>query len=111
MLQENNFFRCSIFPIVTSIKQWGTIRGSCKKQGKGKNSTTIPYPISFTQNYYFIDPKTISYDRHYDYSSTGGVNSVRYTLNGIYLEVEVTGNRGSNWQEVSINHYFFAIGK
>lgn len=93
------------------ILQWGTIRGSCKKQGKGKNSTTIPYPISFTQNYYFIDPKTISYDRHYDYSSTGGVNSVRYTLNGIYLEVEVTGNRGSNWQEVSINHYFFAIGK
>ena len=93
------------------ILQWGTIRGSCKKQGKGKNSTTIPYPISFTQNYYFINPKTISYDRDYDSPSTGYVNSVKYTLNGIYLEVEVTGNRGSNWQEVSINHYFFAIGK
>ena len=93
------------------ILQWGTIRGSCKQQGKGKNSTTIPYPISFTQNYYFINPKTISYDRDYDSPSTGYVNSVQYTLNGIYLEVEVVGNRGSYWQEVSINHYFFAIGK
>lgn len=36
---------------------------------------------------------------------------LQYTLNGIYLEVEVVGNRGSYWQEVSINHYFFAIGK
>ena len=90
--------------------QWGTIKGSCKKQGKGKNSTTIPFPISFTQKYCFIDPKTISYNRNYDGESTGRVNSVKYTVNGIYLEVEVLGNRGSNWQEVSINHYFFAIG-
>lgn len=37
MLQENNFFRCSILPIVQP-QQWGNTRGG----------TTVTFPVSFT---------------------------------------------------------------
>lgn len=37
MLQENNFFRCSILPIV-EVEQWGNTRGG----------TTVTFPVSFT---------------------------------------------------------------
>ena len=42
MLQENNFFRCSILPIV----QWGLI----KQNHSGDITYTINFPISFSNN-------------------------------------------------------------
>lgn len=43
MLQENNFFRCSILPIVSHNRQWGTVKGVAN--GKQYN-----FPISFINN-------------------------------------------------------------
>ena len=43
MLQENNFFRCSILPIV----QWGILSNV-------QQSITINFPISFVNNIFSI---------------------------------------------------------
>ena len=43
MLQENNFFRCSILPIVDYVKQWGF------RSDTGYGGRTVTFPIAFTK--------------------------------------------------------------
>ena len=51
MLQENNFFRCSILPIVQP-QQWGTgngYEGANPSWGKGHDTQFVIFPIAFTK--------------------------------------------------------------
>ena len=81
MLQENNFFRCSILPIV----QWGSYP---------RTGGNINYPISFTTKVYAI-------------SSTSALDYTSTDLSNLsYLHIKDTNYGTPN----KVNGWYIAIG-
>ena len=93
MLQENNFFRCSILPIV----QWGLSSSS----SSGDSNISINLPISFSDIYCVIS-NLYSTNGSYNNAGGGADNIIKITTNSFIF------HHGSDVANCKI--YWIAIG-
>ena len=91
MLQENNFFRCSILPIV-EVEQWGTYN-----MGTNINSINISYNVSFKNVYSVLHG--LVYDNN---NWTGGFYIRKFENTYFVVHKYSLGQSYCNWIAIGV---------